>query len=261
MMTIGIQIEKMHKGIFTGEFYPTYQATMPASWEELSWKSLKNISKEIFIQGADPLRNTPPIILKLLPFSKKAKRSLDIENYGSMYAAVEFLFKQIIFARAKQPQNKIFTPPASLLSNFTFDQLILCDRYLAAFEKSKSISDLRNLCAASCTFFGQDFKSSGSSLKQFITRFMSMRTMLAMYYNYTGLRNALAKKYKKAFSAGKGSSGPGTGNDPWLSLRVSLAGEKFGNPDQVGATKVHNILIHLHDSKIEQDRIKRESKA
>ena len=260
MISAAIEIERVKGKTFTG-IMDRHEFKFHKDWSTLTWKELKRVSSLLVAQPAAPQEVTPLIILELLPLPKKAKRSIDIENYAAMYDLVGFIFKKMNWKASKQPSSWFMKTPSSLLANFTFDQLITCDNYLAAYEKNREKKHIRKLCAAMCTLFGRDFKFSSLGMKTLLMRFYREATLLAMYQNYTGLRNAIGDKYNKAFSKpSSGSLAPPSPNDPWLSLRVSLAGDKFGNPDAVGATKVHNILIHLHDSKIDQERREREAK-
>lgn len=259
MMTATIAVERVRWGRFTGEM-DEHTGQLPYSWDDVSWKLLKKLAPLLLAQPEDPLKVTPSIILSILPWKKKYLKHLDIEHYETLYQTLDFMKKQVRWTAAKNPRNFILKGPAHLLVNYTFDQLIISDKMHARWGALKDKKSLNEFCAATHTLFGTEFSTRAFNLKAFLFRFKSKAYKLAMVYEYQALRNSLSWRYKKAFARG-GEGGKVSEIDPWLSLRVSLAGEKFGNPEEVGATKAHHILLHLHDTRIANEQVERERKS
>jgi hypothetical protein len=256
MITVAIEVERMKRRRYSGKL-ERVEFLFPETWEEMTWKQLKAVAVLLERQKNSPLDVNPQLILSLLPVRNRVKRALDLENYAALYELLEFMSKPLAWKRTKQRKSWPMRAPSSLLANFTLDQLILCDRYAGAYARTGGRKELRALASAIYTWGSQDF--CGRSLKN--TRrgvlFCSTRHLLAVRLNYTALRNALGDQFREAFSGGGKGGGKG---DPWLSLRVALAGDKFGNPEEVGATKVHSILIHLRDEALAVKRSKQKNR-
>lgn len=158
-----------------------------------------------------------------------------------------------VFAKSLLPTVTVrgvaYTGPGNLLSGFSVLQWGFCDHLLVKLAKTGEKEAMHQLLGALYTEAGSTWDNSGIEARGEALSKLDDRTKLAAVINYRGLREAVRVKYPKCFKGGQADKHGVRG------MIVRMAGPKFGTVDQARAADLNDVLIHVEQLILDDERL------
>jgi hypothetical protein len=263
----------------------------PSSWNELSQRQLIDIC-DLFIQKKTENIFRAAVVLIMIGKNTLLFKSWRFYNFmkskgrnHSMFADVldginvsifrisetlDFLYKKNELTRNLIPKFRGLYGPSDLFGNLTFIEYSKADIRCRSYDNTHDEKYLNELIAVLYRpgkyFWNirRHFTADSDPRQSYGDRYISNAKRVArwpqavrraIYLYYKGCSEALLTRYPHVFTVVENSEQPqnafGMGG-----LIASLAGEKFGNPDQTANTMLHYILIHLEQEAIAYEKQK-----
>jgi hypothetical protein len=255
---------KVLKGYFPLEFCKE----VPQKWEELSANDLRALAKGNFLIRDLATKKFYLVCHFLnIPFFVFAAMSrldvIHVYEHVSELMGENSLSKTLI--KKVRVGFKAWIGPEDKAANISFLEFIKADTCYVRFIRTNDLKYLNELVATlyrpERTDLSPDDESYRGDMRVPFNEYhvaemgvlagkIRLIDRYAILLQYSGLRNWLQQRYEKTFS-GTGSSKHG-----WAGVIISLAGEKFGDDDQVSAKFLHAILTHLEMSQEEIEKYK-----
>lgn len=251
----------------------TYEADLQEKFSQLNTKQFKQLVRIFVTRGKKTERR---LKLRAKISKKKASRFRDLDPLFyekfiflmevvqipeevlellfenkillvNVFAELNFLedFTKVLHQTSHLPSLAfgLVQGPQDALSGMPFKQLNIADQYLSAYQESKDDKLIKYLFAWLYTPFGWILPDTLQGIWAWIlTLCYSKSTQTLAILNFVGLRNEFSRRFPLTFSQTTESKGTDYG---YLGLVVSLAGEKFGLPQQVEKTDANMVFIGI----------------
>lgn len=144
-------------------------------------------------------------------------------------------------------KTQTFISPGNQFLNFILDEFVICDILYHQALKTRRPDIINAFCAVCYKPKGKSFAHYEKEKENWEKNMLKVdsETKYAMLLNYMCTRNFISDKFRYVFN-GKGGSAVKADNG-WRKTVVSLAGPKFGDPQSVRRSELHDILVHIDD--------------
>ncbi len=172
---------------------------------------------------------------------------------------LNWLLEEPVLEQSMLPEVKHdgihYQGPKSGLGNFTVLQLSFADLCLQALNDQPDEKALNNLLGALYHEFGTLWSNESIEERGLVLARLPLATKLGAVLNYQGSRATLPLRYPRTFRATQGKEDFGIDG-----LLESLAGDKFGEVDQVGSKPLHLALVHCERMLQREEELKAQTK-
>lgn len=225
----------------------------PSSWEECTRRQLRTICSWLGLKQP----TAEHITSRLIVTKRRIRTKLTSGEIYGLAQSMKWASSSPHFAASRIPRLFFFRGPKDCVSNLTFEQLGLADQefnlWAKAVKEGNDKAALRHQARLAGVLYRPwpfRFNKKLCDIWATILRLFGKNRLLAITYNFWGMRSWLNSHYPETFSA-SGEGGRGFG---WRGLIVGVAGPSLGTPNQVANTNCHTVLIHLEQNAIEIKR-------
>lgn len=239
---------------------------LPESWIDVNLSALKQIAPFIIQQTILPDEIHIKLLyaasgLKKKQFFKlfpKTDQQTELENTNALQSLLEEIKFMQELSFTKDIVGSIGVWPFKMrdvgnnLHRISFDQWLFAAAKAQAYFTAKTIKDkqaaLNQLFAALCSPWFMPWREWLLPFNHLIARLLSTNLKLAILVNYLGLKAGLLTRFTHLFSEDNKK------NPNFNELITDLAGNKFGQVEEVGKQGAVFILTYLNKSIREQEK-------
>ncbi len=168
--------------------------------------------------------------------------------------SLSWCMKAPLFAKSLVPEvtvrGQVYTGPGNLLSGMSVLQWGFCDLLLTKLSTTPDVETMHKLLGALYVEKGQPWNNEHIEVRGAALSALDDRTKLAAVINYRGLRTAMAMKYERCFRGGAVDKHGVRG------MIVRMAGPKFGTVEQTRSADLNDVLIHVEQLLMDEERNK-----
>jgi len=236
----------------------------PSSWNEITPFQLRAWILVLYtdLPESEKLELTVPIFYNIKPKLFKAIA----EHYRvQMAPGLRFLFKEDNLLnkwliKTVKLRFKTFYGPADKLSNLTaFEFFNYCEAQYWKYKADKQESNLNALVGILYREKREgiinndircDLTDAGVAKRAKLARSLPSHIKHAIFFNYEGCRNTIAKLHKKSFSTKGGKLKKRS------DVTIALAGGPLGDLNNTRQANLYDFLLHLEDLIDREEKLK-----
>ncbi|MRX40571.1 hypothetical protein GJU43_14880 [Flavobacterium sp. LC2016-23] len=231
---------------------------IPTTWDEMTERQFEKIaflfntsetSIKFYIKLFFLLNN-----VKWWQFAKKAKVRIVLRNIplSDLHKAYEYIFKEnnrTVFPKALKAGKTIYFPPQNKIANLTADEFAVIDDLHIKWRETKDLEFLRYMLAvlytpdkARSVFDKNDLHEKAIPFKK-----VSLQKLFAVEQAYFGCKNALVKRFPKAFPKPKPGAAKPKKKYGFSKVILTMAKGDLSKLDLIKKVNVYTFLEQFEE--------------